>query len=44
VEVRITVKAVENHVRVIFGKLGLRARAGVHQHVAAALTCLERTR
>jgi DNA-binding NarL/FixJ family response regulator len=44
VELRITVKAVENHVTAIFRKLGLTARADVHQRVAAALTYLERTR
>ncbi|MET0837604.1 MAG: LuxR C-terminal-related transcriptional regulator, partial [Marmoricola sp.] len=43
VELRITVKAVENHVTAIFRKLELTERAELHQRVAAALTYVERT-
>ena len=42
-ELRITIKAVENHVTAIFRKLGLTGRSDLHQRVAAALTYLERT-
>jgi DNA-binding NarL/FixJ family response regulator len=42
-ELRVTVKAVENHVTSIFRKLGLTDRAEVHQRVAAALIYVNRT-
>ena len=42
-ELRVTVKAVENHVTSIFRKLGLTDQAHRHQRVAAALIYVNRT-
>jgi DNA-binding NarL/FixJ family response regulator len=42
-ELRITIKAVENHVTAIFRKLALTERSDIHHRVTAALTYLDRT-